>query len=131
MENQPQSIGEKTSNVVKLPESVRPPARVMQKISVGSSRQIGDLSNVLEFSKRADVHASARPSEDEWYRAMGARLRAFRIQRGVSEKDAAAAAEVSKSTWLRYERNGRPRSVFPIVRFCDRYSISLDDIIRD
>lgn len=101
-------------------------------------------ARLLQFPNRAHVHDSEaqrvanktraraeRVSDDEWRRALGARLRAYRIQRGVSEEDAAEVAGRSVETWLNYERSGRGHLTFPILRFCKRYGISLDDIITD
>ena len=80
---------------------------------------------IAHSAKRAHLHDSngktgagaERVSDDEWYRALGARLRTFRIQRGASLKDAATVAGRSEETWLNYERSGRGHITWPILRF--------------
>lgn len=107
--------------------------------------------HVLPFPKTAHVRHSTRSSkaqrvadsaaavkasrdqwtDDEWYRAMGARIRAARIERGVSEEDAARVAGRSVETWRNYERTGRGHITFPVLLFARRYGVSLDALIRD
>lgn len=106
-----------------------------QRISRADREAIGALVDELLVKRGIRVlktrARAERVSDDEWHRAMGARIRAARIERGISEQDAAKAAGRSVETWRTYERLGKGQLTFPLVEFCQRYGISLDDIIRD
>ena len=97
-------------------------------------------ARVLPFAKtaRRRSKAGAAPAQerrrraergdDDWYLRFGARLRALRLAAGVSEQDAAAAAGRSVETWRSYERTGKGRLLFAVIRFADRYGISYPDL---
>ena len=84
--------------------------------------------------KRLKETSAPRPervSDQEWHRALGARLRAFRIERGMSEEDAARVAGRSVQTWRKYERTGRVKCAVPLLAFARHVGIKLDALICD
>jgi hypothetical protein len=102
-------------------------------VRFSKAQRVADLAKAAHVQDSAGkIGARAEPvSDDDWYRALGARLRAYRMQRGASVKDAAAVAGRSEETWLNYERSGRGHILWPILKFAEHYGISLDDLIMD
>jgi transcriptional regulator with XRE-family HTH domain len=65
------------------------------------------------------------------YKGFARRLRRNRIALGLSEEEAAAAAGRTIETWRHYENTGRGHITEPLLRFCEKYNVSLDWLFDD
>jgi DNA-binding XRE family transcriptional regulator len=53
--------------------------------------------------------------------AFGRRLRAARMVLGLTEQEAATAAQVTLKTWLRYEAGAPMKSIRAMIRLAEKY----------
>jgi hypothetical protein len=88
------------------------------------------LAASIDAQRAAIVSERTRVSDDDWYRAFGARLRAARLERGVSEEEAARAAGRRVATWRKYEATGKGRLTFPLREFANRFGVSFDYLLE-
>ncbi len=65
----------------------------------------------------------------KFFRALGHRVRTLRTQRGYSQEDMILHG-FSVRHWQMVEA-GRPCTVFTLLRICDAFELSLEELVRD
>jgi transcriptional regulator with XRE-family HTH domain len=60
------------------------------------------------------------------YIGFGQRLRRARLALGLTEQEAAEAARRTVETWRNYEATGKGYCTSPVLRFSEKFDVSLD-----
>jgi transcriptional regulator with XRE-family HTH domain len=67
-----------------------------------------------------------RESQTVFYQKLGERLRITRKTLGISEQEAADAADVTVTTYRKWEKGGHVHGTDPLLNFCDEFDVSLN-----
>jgi transcriptional regulator with XRE-family HTH domain len=75
-------------------------------------------------AKRKPSTKTKRKHAAEFWAKAGQRLRLTRLALGITEKEAAAAAEITVPTWRRWESGGHQKNgLYNYVRFCEKLHV--------
>ena len=90
-----------------------------------------DKSPVAAAPEGADSGARPGSSNDVVLREIGKRLRALRIQRGVSLREAARLADMSSSFLGMLERGSTAVAISRLISLADVYGVSVADLLAN
>jgi transcriptional regulator with XRE-family HTH domain len=72
---------------------------------------------------------TAKPGQEEFFRALGQRIRALRLEEGYSQEDMISFG-FSARHWQQIEA-GRPITLTTVLRICDTFKITPERLVKN